>query len=123
MFGTVREFKVECDNTLDLRTLGWQCTAENAKCILEQFNVVLPDTFYSAFSNKAEEEDQTEWFTYAIIDGEDWKTDRRIAIQAIKDAGFDSLILSDSHYLGEQLDSLVIFHEDQIKTQTPAIFD
>jgi hypothetical protein len=113
--GTVKQFKVKCTNTLDIRNLGWQCTAENARKTFEQFNVVLPDTFYDVFLSKAKEEEQTEWFTYAIIDGEDWKTDRYTAIQAIKDAGFDSLILLDSHYLGEQLDSLVIFDEKHIE--------
>lgn len=116
--GTVRQFKIKCCNTLDIRKLGWQCTAEKARKEFERLNVILPEWFYSEFKAKAEEEEQDEWFTYAIIDGKDWKVDRQVAIQSIKNAGYDSLILLDSHYVGEQLDSLVIFDENQIETQT-----
>ena len=61
-----------------------------------------------------EREEQDTWFCYAIIDGRDFKQDRALAIKQIERAGFDSLIIKDTHY-GSQSDSYVAFKSNQVK--------
>jgi hypothetical protein len=115
--GFVRTMQVINSNPLDLRNLGWQCSAEEIKVALETNGVHLPRRYYDAFKQAALDEEQDDWFVYSIIDGFDFKTERAHAIQAIRDAGFDSLLIYDTHYLGLQSDSLVIFDETQIQIQ------
>lgn len=117
LYGEVRTLYVSPSNPLDLRHLGWQCTLEEIKEALHNVNVFLPDQYYEAFRHFANEEEQDVWFVYAIIDGFQWMTDREIAIRTIREAGFDSLLIHDTHYHGLQSDSLVLFDEAQIKTK------
>lgn len=112
-YGSVARYKVNVENSLDLRDLGWETTMEQIKEVLEFKGVNLHQKYYTAFKNNAIEEEQSTWFCYSIIDGINWREDRAIAIKAIREAGYDSILFFDTHY-GTQADSLVIFTEDQI---------
>ena len=120
--GVVHKVAIRYDNPLDLRPLGIQTDVKTIKTFLEQKGVHLPDLYYTAFANEAINEEQDEWFTYAIIDGNDWKTDRKLAIATIMKAGYDCLLLGDTHY-GVQSDSYVIFDIRNVKLDTLKTFD
>jgi len=112
--GPIRKIAIRLNNPLDLRSLGIYSNANKIKKFLDSVGVNLPFSYYKAFNNKAIEEDQSEWFVYSIVDGENWKTDRALAIQAIMKAGYESLILKDTHY-GAQSDSYVLFNSSDVK--------
>lgn len=112
--GVVRKLAVHFQRPLDLTPLGEQTTPLQIRQFLAKMGVNLPDMYYDAFTKEAESEQQEHWFTYAIIDGYDWKVDRAKAFQVIMHAGYDSLLLADTHY-GEQSHSLVLFHSWQAK--------
>lgn len=112
-YGYVLGFEVSIKNPLDLRELGWQTDVQTLRLYLELKGVKLPEKYYAAFHSSAINEDQLEWFTYAIVDGFNWREDRRTAFDAIEEAGYDCILLHDTHY-GTQADSLVILDESQI---------
>lgn len=112
--GVLRKLAVKFEKPLDLTPLGEQTTTEKIYQFLTNKGVKLPEYYYTEFQREAQEEHQDIWFTYAIIDGNDWKKDRATALSTIMDAGYDSLILADTHY-GVQSNSLVLFHSRQAK--------
>lgn len=112
-YGHVYRFEVDVKNALDLRELGWQTDVQSIRLHLELKGVKLPEKYYSAFHSSAVNEEQEEWFVYAIVDGFDWRNEREEALDCIRQAGYDSIMLFDTHY-GTQADSLVILDENLI---------
>ena len=112
--GIIRNLSLSSKNPLDIRELGIQNNTDNIKRFLENKRVLLPDLYYQEFQKEMEREEQDTWFCYAIIDGRDFKQDRALAIKQIERAGFDSLIIKDTHY-GSQSDSYVAFKSNQVK--------
>lgn len=112
--GELRKLAVYYERPLDLTPLGIQANSKTIKQFLAQRNIHLPEMYYDEFDRNAIQEDQEDWFTYSIIDGRNWKTDRQLAFKAIMDQGYDALILADTHY-GSQSDSIVLFHSYQVK--------
>lgn len=112
--GKIRAMAIKTENPLDLRQLGVQNRPEIIKRFLEKRGVKLTEDYYQAFQNEMQQEEQDTWFVYSIIDGWNWKNDRKLAISIIEQAGYDSIIISDTHYQ-TQSDSYVLFHSEQVK--------
>lgn len=112
--GELRKLAVYYERPLDLTPLGIQANSKTIKQFLAQRNIHLPEMYYDEFDRNAIQEDQEDWFTYSIIDGRNWKTDRQLAFKTIMDQGYDALILADTHF-GTQSDSIVLFHSYQAK--------
>lgn len=112
--GELRKLAVYYERPLDLSPLGIQTSSRALRQFLTQRNINLPDMYYDEFDRNAVQEEQEDWFTYAIIDGKNWRTDRQLAFKLIMDRGYDALILADTHY-GTQSNSIVLFHSYQVK--------
>ena len=112
--GVIRSVALKFESPLDLRPLGVQSDTDTVRNFLKESGVELPEMYYEAFQSEIEYEEQDTWFVYSIIDGRNWKADRKLAIDVIKSAGYDSMILSDTHYK-TQSDSYVLFDSSQVK--------
>ncbi len=121
--GPTLKIALRLQNPLDLRPLGLQATTEDARKFLTNRGVNLSDKFYEAFQSNMDYEEQDTWFTYSIIDGDDWKNDRRKAIQAILDAGYNSLLLKDSSPTGKVGTSYVVFKSGDAKLMQHSLID